>query len=554
MNRLHYRKSDIKAISVFQFEKGCDYINIIGKSECTAKQMAEYLIARNPNAKSWALTYANIYLEEGETEGVRGDGAWIQSCIETGNFKFSGGTAVTFNQNNFCGLGVTSKGKKGHSFSTPRIGIRAQIQHLKGYATSVQLKSPCVDPRYNYISPKGKAPRFEDLSGKWAVPGYDTKKASSLEDAMKKGIGYGFDIINGINQMKKIKDNIVEEDNKKMAYKVAIDAGHGSNTAGKRTPDGYREHWINVKCAYFFDLALKRCGFNTLKVAWNDTNSADDVDVPLTTRQNQIKNAKCDISVSWHANAYGDGKNYNTGQGIETLIHNSSSVTKDSLNLANKIQSKLIQGTVQKNRGVKTQNLAMCNCSLLGTTASVLIEIGFMTNEYEANLMKTDAFCMECAEEAAQGVCDYFKVPYIKNNVPNKVVDNPTTNSGNTSSDKLYRVRKSWANAASQLGAWKSLESAKRGWKAGYYVFDDSGNVVYPISSNVSSTETIKETYQIKLLEDLNIRKTPNGTIMQVNGAKKGIIYTIVETQGVWGRLKSGAGWINVSDSYVKRI
>lgn len=193
-------------------------MNIIGKSECTASQMTEYLISKNPNAKSWALEYAQLYLEEGEAEGVRGDGAWIQSCKETGNFKFTGGTAVTFDQNNFCGLGVTRKGLKGHSFETPRLGIRAQIQHLKGYATTAPLKNPCVDHRYKYVS-KGCAPRFEDLAGKWAVPGYNVNLASSLEDAMNKGIGYGFDIIAGIEQMKKI---VVKE--VKKYYRVQVGA------------------------------------------------------------------------------------------------------------------------------------------------------------------------------------------------------------------------------------------------------------------------------------------------------------------------------------------
>lgn len=180
-------------------------MNIIGRAEVTAEQMAAYLIEKNPAAKPWALEYAKLYLEEGEAENVRGDGAWIQSCKETGNFKFNSGTAVTFDQNNFCGLGVTKKGMKGHSFATPRLGIRAQIQHLKGYATAEPLNNLCVDPRYKYISPKGKAPRFEDLAGKWAVPGYNTKLASSLQDAMNKKIGYGFDIIAGIETMKKIK-------------------------------------------------------------------------------------------------------------------------------------------------------------------------------------------------------------------------------------------------------------------------------------------------------------------------------------------------------------
>lgn len=219
-------------------------MNIIGKSECTASQMAQYLIERNPSAKPWALEYAQIYLEEGETEGVRGDGAWIQSCKETGNFKFTGGTAVTFDQNNFCGLGVTKKGMKGHSFETPRLGIRAQIQHLKGYATSATLKNLCIDPRYKYINPKGKAPSFEDLAGKWAVPGYDTSKASSLQDAMNKGIGYGFDIIAGINIMKKI---VVKDDTQPEQKLYRIQTGaFKSETNAKRLQAKLKTVGFNV--------------------------------------------------------------------------------------------------------------------------------------------------------------------------------------------------------------------------------------------------------------------------------------------------------------------
>lgn len=66
--------------------------------------------------------------------------------------------------------------------------------------------------------------------------------------------------------------------------------------------------------------------------------------------------------------------------------------------------------------------------------------------------------------------------------------------------------------------------------------------------------EKTKETYKVKLLDNLNIRKTPNGTIVQKNGAKKGMVYTIVETEGSWGKLLSGAGWISVSSKYVKKI
>ncbi len=126
-----------------------------------------------------------------------------------------------------------------------------------------------------------------------------------------------------------------------------------------------------------------------------------------------------------------------------------------------------------------------------------------------------------------------------------------------SSSSSLYRVRKSWTDASSQIGAYSSLENAKAAYKNGYYVFDDKGNIVYPTQNNSSSTTSSTSnsgTYKVKLLEDLNIRKKPNGKIVQVNGAKEGVTYTIVKTQGTWGFLKSGAGWISVSSKYVKRV
>lgn len=587
-------------------------MNIIGKSEVTAVQMAAYLIDKNPNARSFALPYAKLYLEEGEVEGVRGDGAWIQSCKETGNFTYTGGTAVTFDQNNFCGLGVTKKGMKGHSFDTPRLGIRAQMQHLKGYATTEPLVNPCIDPRYGYISPKGKAPRFEDLAGKWAVPGYNTKLASSLEDAMNKGIGYGFDIIAGIEKMKAInvtenevkspeetkdpidvepiyyivqsgcysnKVNAIEQKNKleekkftpiikeinskyyvqlgvykdktlaeimkckainsgfsafikesktidgtvvkvetptestvepnkgvevKVGYKVAIDAGHGSNTAGKRTPDGYREHWINVKCANYTDIALRRCGFETLKVAWNDTNATDDTDVALGTRQSQIKAAKCDASVSIHANAMGNGKEFTSAKGVETFGHSDPTKLGDSLRLARCVQDALLQGTTQTNRGVKTANLAMCNCIAMGTKASVLTELGFMTNKYEAELMKTDAFCLESAEEIAQGVCKYFGVTYVKPGSSPVVVtpSTPSTPATKPTNADTYTVQK---------GDWLSKIGEKTGidWEV------------------IAKLNGITEPWIIKVGQVLKLKETPNvntlSVPLKVNATKKAV-------------------------------
>lgn len=194
--------------------------------------------------------------------------------------------------------------------------------------------------------------------------------------------------------------------------KVAIDAGHGSDTAGKRTPDNYKEHWINVMTAYYCEQFLQKHGVETVRIAWDDMDATDDPDVALTVRQRQIKNENCKIAVSIHANAFGSG--WNKANGVETLIHNNVSYQRDSLALANMVQTRIIKGTPQTNRGVKKQTLAMCNCPAMDVEAACLVEIGFMTNEHEAELMKTHEFCKEQGEDIAKGILDYLKVS-VKN-------------------------------------------------------------------------------------------------------------------------------------------
>lgn len=287
-----------------------------------------------------------------------------------------------------------------------------------------------------------------------------------------------------------------------MAYKIAIDAGHGSNTSGKRTPDGYREHWINVKCANYADIALRRCGFQTLKVAWNDTNATDDTDVALGTRQKQVKAAKCDASISIHGNASGNGKVFNNAKGIETFIHSNPSNVADSLRLAKNVQGYLIQGTPQTNRGVKTSALAMCNCNAMGVKAAILVELGFMTNQYEAELMKTDAFCLESAEEIAKGACAYFGVTYVK---PGTTVSKPavTTPAVKPTTDDTYEVKS--GDTLSKIGSKTGIK-----WQT---IAELNG---------LKSPYTIKVGQVLKLKEVANI--APNAPVpLKVNSIKSAI-------------------------------
>ncbi|GBO52966.1 N-acetylmuramoyl-L-alanine amidase [Pseudanabaena sp. lw0831] len=114
-----------------------------------------------------------IYREEAAIEGVNYDIAFCQMCLETGFLQFDGD--VQPEQNNFGGIGAIGNGARGDSFSDRRIGIRAQIQHLKAYATAKPLVQPLVDPRFSLIK-RGTAPLVGQLAGRWAEDtNYDKK-------------------------------------------------------------------------------------------------------------------------------------------------------------------------------------------------------------------------------------------------------------------------------------------------------------------------------------------------------------------------------------------
>lgn len=224
-----------------------------------------------------------------------------------------------------------------------------------------------------------------------------------------------------------------------MAIKINIDAGHGSDTAGKRTPpfpkevkisdklvikkgEQLREHIASVGVAYLLEQELKRCGFETMRTGWNDANAFDDPDTPLADRQKTIALANCDYSVSVHFNAYGDGKTFNSAEGVGVYIHDK--YPGQSKKLAEIILKHLIGGTRQKNRGVTAQSLAMCNCNRMNTKAAILVELAFMTNEREAiEMMANEAFWKECAQEIAQGFCEYAGIKYIpESHIPAKTI------------------------------------------------------------------------------------------------------------------------------------
>lgn len=171
---------------------------IMGTTDVTLEQMVAYFKQSGKDYPAEILgeggapdieTFCQIYQEEAKKEGVRTEVAFAQTMKETGWLQYGGDAEIT--QFNFAGLGTTGEGVKGNSFADVREGVRAQIQHLKAYATEEILVSACVDSRYGYVS-KGCAPYVEWLGKQENPEGY----------GWATGENYGYDIVKMIKDMK----------------------------------------------------------------------------------------------------------------------------------------------------------------------------------------------------------------------------------------------------------------------------------------------------------------------------------------------------------------
>ena len=299
---------------------------------------------------------------------------------------------------------------------------------------------------------------------------------------------------------------IIEGGGKAMSkYKVSIDAGHGLNTPGKRTPkllknlivDGktlkkkgsiIHEFEFNILVAKLLKKALERHGIDVKIV--NDVSGK--TDTPLSTRASRANAFDSDLHISCHYNAIGSCTSFQSRcNGV--LVLKTKGCQSKSSKLANCVHN-AIKGNYSHTYGVgvDTQWSGFTLAILRQTKMpAILIEYGFMDFEKEAMKMLNPSWYNKLAEDTCKGVCNYLGITYKKSN-DGKGTQSPSGSSKYTTG--IYKV----------------------------------------------NTDT------------LNIRKGPSASYDKVGAVKKGDAYTIIKVNGNWGYLKSGLGWIHLG--YCKKI
>lgn len=214
--------------------------------------------------------------------------------------------------------------------------------------------------------------------------------------------------------------------------KIILDAGHGLNTPGKRTPDGsMKEFEFNSIVANYVADILKKyeCA---VQFAHDPTGK---VDIKLDKRTDDANRWNANVYVSIHANAASN--DWTEAKGIETFVYTSK--PKQSLELANKIQRNLIKATGRKDRGVKTADFHVLRETHMD---AILVECGFMTNKEEAIQLKSVQYRLKCAGAIAEGLVEHYNLkPKTQPKTP--VIPSKT----------VYKV---------QVGAYSNKENAKK--------------------------------------------------------------------------------------------
>lgn len=187
-----------------------------------------------------------------------------------------------------------------------------------------------------------------------------------------------------------------------MTKKVALDAGHGKFTAGKRTPADEREWTFNNQVLVSCQAELKRYNISVLRL----DDPSGRTDVPLRTRTTKANNWKADILVSIHHNA--NNGRWGTWGGTETYHYGSGSAA--SRRLAHLVQPKLVKAMGLRDRGVKTMNLHMIRESHM---PAILTEAGFMDSTIDIVAMRNSQLMHKQGVAIAEGIVEFFGMKVI---------------------------------------------------------------------------------------------------------------------------------------------
>lgn len=273
--------------------------------------------------------------------------------------------------------------------------------------------------------------------------------------------------------------------------KICLDAGHYGKYNRSPVNERYYESEMTWKLHNYLKTALEE-----YNVEVTTTRATQTKDLGLESRGKLAKG--CDLFISIHSNACNEeyvdyplaccsisGKADKIGQALADTVA--------------KVMETKQSGRITKRKGSNGDWYGVIRGANSVGVAGVLLEHSFHTNEKATEWLLSEDNLKRLAEEEAKTIAEYYGLTKVS------VEPMPSPTPAKT----IYRVRKSWADTKSQIGAFSSLDNAKKACKEGYSVFDEKGNCIYTYQKASQQTTQISNTTTEKI--NVKYRTYSNG-------------------------------------------
>ncbi len=193
--------------------------------------------------------------------------------------------------------------------------------------------------------------------------------------------------------------------------KIVIDAGHGFNTSGKRSPDDEREWSFNNKVAQYAIAKLKT--YKDVEILRVDDPTGI-VDVPIKTRTDLANKWQADVYASIHHNTL--STTWGKHSGVETYTMDNPKANPKSIEIAGAIHPRIVMAMGGSDRGMKRASFKVLRESAM---PAIVTEGGFIDSSVDIIKLRDDYYLKAQGEAIAEGLATYFKLQPVTGSTVN---------------------------------------------------------------------------------------------------------------------------------------
>lgn len=303
-------------------------------------------------------------------------------------------------------------------------------------------------------------------------------------------------------------DNLESEGGTMKEVKIMLDAGHYGKYNRSPAVPAYYESDFTFKFTNMLKAALEGYGFKV------GTTRADQAkDLGLTDRGKAA--AGYDLFISIHSNAVGSGVNNSVDYPVAITMVNDDKVSIDEESKAvGEILAQVVAAAMGTSQAARTYTKLSANDrdgngikddeyygilhgAKLVRVPGIILEHSFHTNAKAAAWLLVDSNLQAMAAAEAAALANYYGMRKQESQEP----EQPQQPQQPQAAVTWYRVRISWDNAASQIGAYRVKDNAIKNCPDGYTVYGDNGEVIYmnqTIDTNANKWYRVRKSWEDK--------------------------------------------------------